>query len=440
MTYRLFNAARVSLAAVVVFLIWAATCHATEISSAQARTAVGNWLRREAAPLEAKLGGAALDAVTYRSSGGDSLFHVVPLEGGGFVVTSADDGIQPVIAFSEGSNLVANADNPLWALLNKDLSQRRDALIVRRAASGSASVAMASAQQSTQNSPEAEWAALLGASPVASQSQSPMSDVSAQSQSSISDVRVSPLVQSHWGQSTVEGIGGDYSCYNYYTPPYANGTSSNYPCGCVATAMAQIMRYHRYPTASVSARTFNCSVGGVSRDLTMLGGYYDWSNMMLTPDEGGDFAPNSTIRSAIGKLCYDAGVSVKMDYASGGSGALSTDVPKALTNVFDYASAYRCGGGESNIRNAILVNLDHGCPVYLGISGAGRHAVVADGYGYNSGIRYIHLNMGWIWRGNGDYQNAWYNVPTVDTAQEGTYSVLNDTAVPTFEREIDVTS
>jgi len=230
-------------------------------------------------------------------------------------------------------------------------------------------------------------------------------------------------VQSHWGQSTVSGFWGEYNCYNYYTP-------NNYVCGCVATAMAQIMRKHCFPISSVPAQTFTCSVNGAWKSLTMLGGVYSWSNMKLLPDEGGDTAPSTTIRSAIGKLCYDAGVSVSMQYSSGGSGAYSRNVPRALVNVFGYASALNFrigwGGGEDEIRNAVLANLDHGYPVYLGISGdAGAHAVVADGYGFDSGIRYIHLNVGWNGGGNGGYQNAWYHVPTVDTAQ-GTFSFLND--------------
>ena len=308
---------RMMRAAVLVFSLWAATCPAAEITSVQARTAVGNWLRRDAAPLEAKLGGTALAAITYKNAGGDTLFHVVPLEGGGFVVTSADDGIQPVIAFSEGSNLVANAGNPLWALLNNDLTQRRDALTARRAG-----VAAASANLSVQDYPEAEWADLLADH-----------QIMALGLTSISDVRIAPIVQSHWGQRTVTGLLLiEWPCYNYYTP-------GGYPCGCVATAMAQVMRYHCYPAASVSAQTFTCSLDGKSVQLTMRGGVYDWNNMMLTPDEGLDGAPSETVRAAIGELCYDAGVSVGMAYASDGSGASSFAVPNALVNVFGYASA-----------------------------------------------------------------------------------------------------
>jgi hypothetical protein len=331
------------------------------------------------------------------------LFHVAQLKGGGFVVTSADDGIQPVIAFSEGNSLVADANNPLWALINKDLSQRRDSLAVFRASPTNAQPTVAYTKPFGQVAPETEWAELLNDNAIM-----PLGVTT------VSDLRVNALVQSHWGQGNVSGFWANYNCYNMYTP-------NAYPCGCVATAMAQIMRKHCYPTSSIPARVFNCSINAVRQPLTMIGGTYDWSNMMLTPDEGFDTAPSDVIRAAIGKICYDAGVSVEMSYTVNSSGSNSYKVPNALRNVFCYASAcynrVYTSDLEENIKNAILVNLDHGYPVYLEISDLSdnSHAVVADGYGYNNNIRYIHLNMGWNGGGNGGYQNAWYNVPTVDT-------------------------
>ncbi|OPZ97498.1 MAG: hypothetical protein BWY71_01599 [Planctomycetes bacterium ADurb.Bin412] len=56
-------------------------------------------------------------------------------------------------------------------------------------------------------------------------------------------------------------------------------------------------------------------------------------------------------------------------------------------------------------------NLDAGQPLLLGIAGGGySHAVVADGYGYDSGTLYHHINFGW----NGS-NDAWYALPNVDT-------------------------
>lgn len=410
MTHRLLLIVRIAVAAATL-LLWPGVSPAREITAVEARLAVGNWLRRDSSPLEAKLGGTALEATTYRDAAGVPLFHAVPLKGGGFVVTSADDGIQPVIAFSEGSNLVADAGNPLWTLLNRDMPQRRDALNAFRTAMGGMHLIAASAP----GLQETEWGCLLDerqARPLGL--------------ASVSDVRVSPVVQSHWGQGTVAGFWGSYNCYNYYSP-------NAYPCGCVATAMAQIMRKHCYPTSSLPAQTFTCRVNGTPTALTMKGGVYSWSNMVLLPDEGGDVAPSATIREAIGRLCYDAGVSVEMQYAAGGSGAYSWSVPYAFFDVFGYASAYSLGWGisEDEIRKAVLANLDHGYPVYLGITGDFGHAVVADGYGYQSGARYIHLNMGWNGGGNGGYQNAWYNVPLVNTAPY-TFDALDDVVFNIF--------
>lgn len=398
-----FNTKWIALTGTVLLVSVSLTCQAAEINAVQARTAVGNWLRRDSKPLGAILGESVLGVNTHRSSEGDVLFHVAQLKGGGFVVTSADDGIQPVIAFSEGNNLVADVNNPLWALINKDLSQRRALLAVFRANSTNAQPTVAYTNPSGQVAPETEWADLLNDNIIM-----PLGVTT------VSDLRVNALVQSHWGQGTVTGFWGDYNCYNYYTP-------NAYPCGCVATAMAQIMRKHCYPTSSVPAQTFSCSINNAWQSLTMKGGIYDWSNMILTPDEGFDTAPSEAVRAAIGKICYDAGVSVEMQYKANASGAYSEDVPNAFRNVFRYASAYYSSvytsDIEEKIKNAILANLDHGYPVYLGIRDLynNGHAVVADGYGYNNNVRYIHLNMGWNGGGNGGYQNAWYNVPTVDT-------------------------
>ena len=63
----------------------------------------------------------------------------------------------------------------------------------------------------------------------------------------------------------------------------------------------------------------------------------------------------------------------------------------------------------------IFANLDAKCPVLLLITGDGGHAVVGDGYGFDSGegenLPYVHLNMGWT--GQCD---VWYNLPYINTA------------------------
>ena len=71
----------------------------------------------------------------------------------------------------------------------------------------------------------------------------------------MSDVRIAPLTQSTWDQQTAAGA-GTTACYNYYTPPYGAGNITNYPAGCVATAMAQLMRYYQFPSAGIGTAGF----------------------------------------------------------------------------------------------------------------------------------------------------------------------------------------
>jgi len=59
----------------------------------------------------------------------------------------------------------------------------------------------------------------------------------------------------------------------------------------------------------------------------------------------------------------------------------------------------------------INANLDAGLVVGISIArNGGGHAVVGDGYGYNNGTLYHHINLGW-----GGLYDAWYQLPIVDT-------------------------
>lgn len=130
--------------------------------------------------------------------------------------------------------------------------------------------------------------------------------------SGVSDVRVSPLIQSRWSQQTVCGN----HCYDYYT--YFGSTY--YPCGCVATAMAQLMKFHNYPTAGVGTGSSTIYVNDVSRTAYLRGGNgaggpYDWAQMTLIPD----CSTTASQRTAIAAICADAGTAAHMSYGITGS-------------------------------------------------------------------------------------------------------------------------
>ena len=217
----------------------------------------------------------------------------------------------------------------------------------------------------------------------------------------VSDVRIAPLVQSQWNQATAQG----QNCYNYYTP-------NNYVCGCVATALAQLIRYWQYPVAGIGQITRTIYVNGstttgTTRGGNGAGGPYNWSRMPLNP---GSMPYDGAQWQMIGALCYDAGVSVNMQYASGASGAYMSTCAAALTGAFGYADAHYINYPADRLP-AINSNLEAGYPVLLGIrssSNGSGHAIVCDGFGYASGTLYHHLNLGW-----GGTVDAWYTLPNI---------------------------
>jgi hypothetical protein len=355
--------------------------------------------------------GSQIDSVeTFTDANSQPIYHVVYLSPNGFVIIPADDEVEPVICFAQAGSFDPSPDNPLGALVSRELPGRINAArtIQKMVRSGKAIQSFTQQEMGIKHSGEkafGKWSKLLNAADSC--------EVQAMSIGGISDVRVSPLLQSKWSQTTV----CSNACYNYYVPPYSEGSASNYPCGCVATAMAQYMRFWQYPATAVGTGCFSVSVDGVSQSLCLrggdgAGGAYNWAQMTLVPD----CSTTLTQRQAVGALTYDAGVAVHMQYAASASGAYMSYVNYALINTFHYSNAVYGSNGTSNLgtvlNTMINPNLDWGNPVLLGITGSGGgHAIVADGYGYNSDTLYHHLNLGWA--GTSD---AWYNLPNIDSS------------------------
>ena len=386
------------------FFLGTGAALAAEITAQQAETAVTHWLARGGAPLGASVGQKVQESVVYADDTGAPLFHVVRVAEGGFVVTSADDTVEPIIAFSGNGGALADESAPLLDVLRHDLLLRKS--VQASKLSSRKVLSLESASSAT-----AAWAALLDDGVA----------LKSTGLSAISDVRVAPLVQSKWNQKTVGGV----NTYNRFTP-------NNYACGCVATAGAQLMRYHEWPDASTSVpqNTFYCTVGGVGTNLTLFGGTYAWQSMPFVPDS----TTSDAQRDAISKLTCDLGVAVHMRYSSSSSDTQTPVLAATFTNLFGYASACVVSDYESGIDaqfpNAALANLDAGFPVAISIKGSsGGHAVVADGYGFSGSLLYVHLNMGWS--GNDD---VWYNLPVFDTTYYS-FSIVRSIVFNVFPEE-----
>lgn len=371
---------------------------------AQAHAQVRSWTAAHPGVFGEKLGGPSGKVLTAADRGAN-LFHAVELSDGGFAVVSDSDGA--LLAFADEGRFATTNSAPLWDML--------------LAATGAAT---AGGRDGFSSGAESDAPTLPDGVTVSETTVSSMllSSTSIASQSGIEDLRVPPLVKSKWNQKTA----GGKNVYNYYTP-------GNVHCGCVATAMAQLMRFHEHPAGAVAAKTKKCLYNGTATNLTMQGGTYSWADMPLVPTSSASTAQ----RQAIGKLTSDAGISVHMQYASGGSAASTMVAAYALTNTWGFAQTqFAISGNSGNepdgymiddeIEGSILANLDAGFPCILGIQGSsGGHAVLADGYGYTGSQRYIHLNMGWS--GTSDF---WYYFPV--SASGYTFTNLDEVMYNAF--------
>ncbi len=216
------------------------------------------------------------------------------------------------------------------------------------------------------------------------------------------DTEVKPLLGNiQWNQD---------SPYNDQCPVY--DISSRCATGCVATAMAQVMYYNRWPEQGVGTHTYAPSIlYGKTLTADFANTRYDWDAMLPQYDaNSSDEACN-----AVAQLMLHCGISVDMQYSSS-SGATSLSVPQALINYFGYdrGIAYRTRQNYSSTewQSIIIDELNHHRPlIALGQSSAGGHCFVFDGYDRNG---LVHVNWGW-----GGMSNGYFRTSALTPATQG---------------------
>lgn len=271
----------------------------------------------------------------------------------GFIIVSADDNVIPVLGYSDENNFDPNNIPPNCAKWLEGYKNEIRYVIENNV----------SETQEIRN----DWVNLKSNNPVSSGSRSGS---------------VAPLVQTHWNQSPH---------YNDLCP-YNNTASERTVTGCVATAMAQIMKYWNYPPHGYGSHNYSCP--GYGNQAANFGATtYQWNQMPYVV---------SSTNNAVATLMYHCGVSVDMNYGitsngGGGSSAQTLDVANALKTYFGYSSTTQ-GLYQSNYSPAQWIQLlkselDAARPVqYAGTGSGGGHSFVCDGYDQND---WFHFNWGW---------------------------------------------
>lgn len=200
---------------------------------------------------------------------------------------------------------------------------------------------------------------------------------------------IAPMIQTSWDQGAP---------YNADCPSGTGGTAYT---GCVATAMAQVMKYFQWPAKATGTGTATFQNKTYTLNLSTI--TFDWANML---NEYPTATSGTTAqRKAVSQLMVACGYSVNMSYSTSGSGAQSIYVPSAMVNNFGYDSGAYMASREYYSRtdweDMIYNNLQNIGPVYYaGSSTDGGHAFVCDGYNTDG---YFHFNWGWSGAYNGYY-------------------------------------
>lgn len=195
-------------------------------------------------------------------------------------------------------------------------------------------------------------------------------------------VAIAPMVKSKWNQD---------SPYNDACPLLNNQRCYT---GCVATAMAQVMNYFKYPEVGEGVVSYVWS--GQSKKLTLNFSRqeFDWDNMLDTYYAGSYTEEQGNAVSYLMKAC---GYSTQMGYGTTASGTQGSYVGYAARTYFKYDGnthyAWRDAYPTSEWTRMVYDNLLNVGPFVMdGQSPDGGHSFVCDGYDGNG---YFHFNWGW---------------------------------------------
>lgn len=338
----------------LIFVLLTVVAFASPVSKGDAeRVAVNHY--RHYAP--SSITDFSVSAVSETRQNGVLTYYTFAFKSGGFVMVAADDAIVPILGSSYQGNFSVESVSPQAQAWYDSYSNQILAIV-------NSNISNAATRP--------EWERLM------------------ENRFEKSVLDVNPLLTTTW----------DQGCYYNTLCPVANagmGSCNHAWTGCVATTMAQIMKYHSFPVNGLNSHSYTHATYGLQSANFATANF----NFSAMPN-------NVTSNNAdVARLMYYAGVAVNMGYGTDGSGAYSIDVPFAMVNFFNYdptiGYAEMVNYTATDWKNLLIAELTANRPVYYSGSStaSGGHAWVCDGY--RSSDSKFHFNWGWSGSGNGYY-------------------------------------
>lgn len=208
---------------------------------------------------------------------------------------------------------------------------------------------------------------------------------------------ISSFITTQWNQG---------SPYNLLCPKVSSTLTHGYT-GCVATAMAQILKYYNYPATGKGNGKYYVINGkdttAYSADISTT---YDWNNMSNNYNKSSIL---TTPNKAVAQLMQDVGIGVNMEYGTDGSAAYDDVAAASFVNNFSYNPyslkiLYKLLYSNDEWAEMIYNEIKNKRPIlYGGLSKTNEgHAFVFDGINTEGNV---HVNWGW-----GGYDDGWFDI------------------------------
>ncbi|MDE6336900.1 MAG: C10 family peptidase [Muribaculaceae bacterium] len=279
----------------------------------------------------------------------------------GYIIVAADDRFQEVLGYSERGTYSTAISNPSFGFWINALSEEMGN----------------TAAESAENIQDPKKAPITRA---------------------VNAVDVAPMLKTKWGQNAPY----NNECWETGSlRPTIGWVPGHAPTGCVATAMAQVMKYHEWPQSyGEGADTYE----------------YKWDIMA----DSYDGSESEEAIDQVAKLMKHIGTSVNMKYQASASSASSFAISGALVGKFGYDDAtiqkiWRNSFGYEELHNILYKEMAEGRPVIVGgeyPDGGIGHEFVLDGCTSDG---FFHINWGWD-----GYCDGYFRLTSLRPADYGT--------------------